>query len=402
MPDSIVIFYAPTWDAASQVSKHHMARYWAGRGKKVLFIEAPFHLLSLMTRPAEVKRLWRRFAGGEIKVLPNLWVTVAPIFFPYRAGLPLSGFVPFLALNQSIVKWKIGRLTRRLGISRPMVVVGSAISLPILESLNPSMILYHCSDDYTRNEAFPKSYITLEKKLSTKADLVICTAETLRVAKASLNKHTYAVTNGAQIEHFMRTQAQDISVANEIATLPKPVIGYIGTLFEWVDQEMLAFAAMQRPEWSFVLIGPKTVDISRLQRLPNVHILGPKPYDSLATYLKGFSVATIPFVIHDVTLRASPVKFYEYLASGVPIVATKLPDLEPFGDITSLIETKEEFLEALDNEVNGDTVEKRKARMERVKSHSWEAKFREIDRLVEQAFERQRNRDTSRLGTSIA
>jgi glycosyltransferase involved in cell wall biosynthesis len=173
-----------------------------------------------------------------------------------------------------------------------------------------------------------------------------------------------------------------------LQALPKPVIGYVGTVFEWIDQEMIAFAAQRHPEWSFVLVGPIATDVSRLRPLPNVHLIGPRPYAELPRYLKGFDVATVPFVFHDVTVRASPVKFYEYLASGVPVVATKLPDFEPLGRITGLVSSSQEFAEALERSVRTETPEKRSARMREAKNHSWEARFVQMDRLIEDAYVR--------------
>jgi glycosyltransferase involved in cell wall biosynthesis len=228
--------------------------------------------------------------------------------------------------------------------------------------------------------------------MAAHADLVICTAETLRQAKAPLNPRTYTVTNGAQVDHFVHTQDSGIRVAADIQGLPKPVIGYIGTVFEWVDQEMIAFAAQRHPDWSFVLVGPIATDVSRLRPLQNVHMIGPRPYAELPRYLKGFDAATVPFVFHDVTLRASPVKFYEYLASGVPVVATKLPDFESLGHVAELVSSPKEFADALERSIRTETPEKQAARMLEAKNHSWEARFVQIDRLIGDAYARRRDK----------
>ncbi|MBM3948383.1 MAG: glycosyltransferase family 1 protein [SAR202 cluster bacterium] len=386
--DSVIFIYAPTWDAASQVSKHHMARYWAAQGKRVLYVEAPFHAFSLFTRLREVQRLWRRYTNGPQEVTPNLWVAAVPILFPYRAGWPLAGFGPVLSVNQLLVRRRLRQVQKRFGLSNPLLVVGSAIANPFIDALGPSLVLYHCSDDYTRSPTFPSSYTKLEKSLTARADLVICTAETLRQVKASLNSYTYTVVNGAQVGHFAHTQDPQVRAAADLQGLPKPVIGYIGTVFEWIDQEMIAFAAKAHPEWSFVLVGPIATDVSRLRPLRNVHLVGPRPYTDLPAYLKGFDVATVPFVFHDVTLRASPVKFYEYLASGVPVVATKLPDFEPLGHMTELVSSPQEFTDALERAIRTETSEKQAARMREAKNHSWEARFAQVDGLIAEAYAR--------------
>ena len=153
---------------------------------------------------------------------------------------------------------------------------------------------------------------------------------------------------------------------------------------------MIAHAAEARPDWRFVFVGPIATDVSQLQVLPNVHFLGPRPYADLPGYLKGFDVTTVPFIFHDVTLRASPIKFYEYLASGVPVVASRLPDFEPFAHLAGIVTTPEEFVTALEDAIAYDTLDKRQARMAEAQNHSWEVRFTQIDRLIEEALERKK------------
>jgi glycosyltransferase involved in cell wall biosynthesis len=390
---TIIILYGPTWDAPSQVSKQHLARHWAQQGHRVLYVEAPFHPLSLASRPREVGRLWQRYIGGPKQVETNLWVQAYPVLFPYRAGWPLVGTDWMVRLNQALVRPQLTILCRRLGFHRPLVLVGTATALPLLDALEPSLVLYHCSDDYTRQSTFPTSFRELERDLITCCDLVICTSEALRQAKAHLHPHTYAVANGAQVVHFARTQAPNTPVAQELRDLPRPIVGYIGNVFQWLDQEMIAYAARERSEWSFVFVGPITTDVNQLQVLLNVHFLGPRPYDDLPSYLKGFDVTTVPFIFHDVTLRASPIKFYEYLASGVPLVASRLPDFESFAHLVGLVTTPDEFVAALEDAIAHDTLEKRQARMAEAQNHSWEARFAQIDRLIEEALAQKKERE---------
>ena len=165
-PEQCVLFlYAPTWDRASQVSKHHLARYWAKKGWRVLYVEDPFHPLSLATRPAETRRLWRRFVGGPTEVAENLWVQAYPSIFPYRAGWPLTGARWMLRLNQTVARRGLKSVCDRLGIRRPLVLVGSALATPLLDALEPALVVYHCSDDYTRQPTFPDGYADLERAL---------------------------------------------------------------------------------------------------------------------------------------------------------------------------------------------------------------------------------------------
>jgi glycosyltransferase involved in cell wall biosynthesis len=382
----VVFVYAPAWDGASQVSKHHLARYWASRGRRVLYVEAPFHPFSLARRLGEARRMWSRFIHGPVKVETNLWVQSSPVMYPYRNGWPLSSRRWLLKANHVITRFRLPVVCRKLGIHKPMVVVSSALAEPVLDALDASMTVYHCSDDFVMQPGFPDAYADLERRIFARSDLVICTAEALRQVKNNMHPRCYTVTNGAQIDHFARTQSPDVEMASELRGLTRPIIGYVGSVFEWLDQPMIAHAAKAHPDWSFVFVGPITTDVSVLKGLANVHLLGPRPYQNLPTYLKGFDVATVPFVFHDVTMRASPIKFYEYLASGVPVVATRLPDFRPFEHLAGLVSTKEEFVTALEQALQDDE-DQREARMAEARDHSWDSRFRRIDELIDETLQ---------------
>ena len=381
----VIFVYAPAWDGASQVSKHHMARYWASRGRRVLYVEAPFHPFSLATRPGETRRMWSRFLHSPVNVEPNLWVQASPVLYPYRAGWPLATRRWLLKLNHFMTRLRLPAVCRKLDLNDPMVVVSSALAEPVLDSVKASVTLYHCSDDFALQPSFPDSYADLERRVIARSDLVVCTAEALRQAKEGMHPRCYTVTNGAQIDHFARTQSPEVMVASELRELPRPIIGYVGSVFEWLDQPMIGQAAKAHPDWSFVFVGPITTNVSALKGLANVHFLGPKPYRDIPTYLKGFDVATVPFIFHDVTMRASPVKFYEYLASGVPVVATRLPDFLAFEHLAGLASTREEFVAALEQALQDDEGQ-REARMAEARNHSWDVRFRRIDELVDEAL----------------
>ena len=389
----VVILHGPTWDGASQVSKHHLARHWAAKGRRVLYVEAPFHPLSLMTRPAESRRLWGRFVDEPERVEPNLWVQAYPALYPFRAGWPWASSRLMLRVNLEVARRWLPDLCRRLGLRRPLVLVGSPVAGDLLERLTPDLVVYHCSDDYARQPTFPDGFANLETELMARSDLVICTAEALRQAKAGMHRNCHTVVNGVQVGHFARTQLPETASAPDLSDLPRPVVGYIGTVFEWLDQPMIANAARVHRDWSFVFVGPITTDVKLLRELPNIHFLGPRPYLDLLGYLKGFDVATVPFIFHDVTLRASPIKFYEYLASGVPIVASRLPDFEPLAHLTELVSNPSEFVLALENAVEHDSPAKRTRRMTEARNHSWETRFAEIDRLIRAAVDRKRSEE---------
>src|SRR5207249_3719514 len=137
------------------------------------------------------------------------------------------------------------------------------------------------------------------------------TSEMLCRDRLRFNANTHWVPNGVDLEHFSSIAAPAADVQN----IPGPVIGFIGGLSEWVDIDLIGDLAKRRTDWSIVLVGPIGVDVSRIQNLPNIRLLGARAYTTLPAYLAAMDVALIPFKRDRVTYYADPIKAYEYLAA---------------------------------------------------------------------------------------
>ena len=149
----------------------------------------------------------------------------------------------------------------------------------------------------------------IEAGLLRRADAVVVSAERLFRSKSPANPRTFLVRHGVDYDHFRGALAPETRVPDEIAALPRPILGYFGLIArDWVDVDLLVHVALRFPDASLVMLGKATMDVSRLEGLPNVHLLGRKPYAELPAYCKGFDVALIPFPISEVTLNANPLK----------------------------------------------------------------------------------------------
>jgi len=146
--------------------------------------------------------------------------------------------------------------------------------------------------------------------------------------------------------------------------------------------DLVAKLACERPKWSFVLVGPLGIDTSPLRGLANVRLLGPRPYAALPSYLARMDVGLIPFKRNQVTHHADPIKAYEYLAAGLPVVATDLPALQRLAHVVRLAETAPAFLVALDAAVIEGRDARRAERQAEAANHTWTASFETIERLV--------------------
>jgi glycosyltransferase involved in cell wall biosynthesis len=378
----IALLYAPPWDGPTRFSKHHLATYFAEHGARVLYIEAPL-------TPLGLKR-GRAFAADLVlaqrparRAGERLWVRRHFVPVPYHA---VSRFTSRRAANrlaQRLLAPIIRRDLRHLGMPSPVLIAGLPHAVDVVPFLPRRALVYHCADDYAHVRGFPATLPELEADLCRWADLVIATSETLCRGRRTWNPNTHWVPNGADVDHF----AQATAPAADMCELPRPVIGFVGGLSEWVDLHLIRELARSRPEWTFALVGPASIDTSAVRTLDNVRLLGPRPYAALPAYLAAMDVALIPFRHNPVTYHADPIKAYEYLAAGVPVVATDLPALRRLQHVLRLAGSTPSFLDQIQAALAEGRDARRDARRAEAARHSWASRFERIDALIRATLE---------------
>jgi hypothetical protein len=182
------------------------------------------------------------------------------------------------------------------------------------------------------------------------------------------------------VEHFAQGALETrYGLGDDLAT---PLIGYFGSWASWFDVDLVRTVAQKHPEWTFVLIGSGPADMSGLSQLANVKLIGEVPYHSLPAYLSEFDACIIPFKLLPVTATTDPVKFYEYLAAGKPVIATDLPELRPYRDMVCLAGTPSEFEQSIKRALAEDTDDKRRQRKAFAQRHSWPSRFLDYDQEI--------------------
>ena len=229
-------------------------------------------------------------------------------------------------------------------------------------------------------------------RLLERADVVIVSAERLLETKSRHNPNVHLVTHGVDVEHFRRACRPETAVPAELAALPRPVVGFFGLVADWVDLELLRGVAAARPEWSLVLLGKVDTDAGRLAALPNVHLLGRKSYESLPGYCKGFDVAVLPFAINELTLAANPLKLREYLAAGLPVVATPIPEVERLGELVRTGRDAPEFVARIEELLAAGRRGPDLEISRRMDVESWDEKVRRLGEIVAAAGRRPKAR----------
>jgi len=218
----------------------------------------------------------------------------------------------------------------------------------------------------------------MERHLLDRADLVVVSSEQLHRSKSTTHNPTVLVRHGVDFAHFRKALDIRTTIPMELRNLPRPIIGYFGLIAQdWVDVGLLAHVARTMPDASLVMLGKVTMEISALEKLPNVHLLGRKPYSSLPAYCKGFDVALIPFPISPLTLSANPLKAREYLAAGLPVVSAAIPEVQHLGQCR-IGADRESFVNqiraALDEP--GPSLD----RSETMRSESWVARLADVEK----------------------
>jgi glycosyltransferase involved in cell wall biosynthesis len=207
---------------------------------------------------------------------------------------------------------------------------------------NGDTILYEYIDEISEKisgKPIPPSIQKRHTMLLQNEDqcIVIATATALFEQVATFRTKNFClVTNGVRIEDFGRAEKTVPAEISRVVALNKPIIGYYGAFASWFDYQLLEAVAKQKPEWEFLLIGwdyDGTLAKSNLPALANVTVLGPVPYSMLSKYAQWFTVCTIPFLINEVTNATSPVKVFEYMAMGKPIVTTPLPECKKYSQV---------------------------------------------------------------------
>jgi glycosyltransferase involved in cell wall biosynthesis len=183
-------------------------------------------------------------------------------------------------------------------------------------------------------------------------------------------------------ELFAAALSEATAVPADLAALPQPVLGFYGTIQDWVDLKLIAALAGRHPEWSFALIGRTSVDTESLSKYPNVHFLGRKDHSTLPAYCKGFAVGLIPYILNERILHVNPIKLREYLSAGLPVVSTALPEVANYREFCHLAESPEEFERGIEIALRDDTPERRRQRSEAMRAETWERKVAEVGARV--------------------
>jgi glycosyltransferase involved in cell wall biosynthesis len=372
-----IICFAKDWDEDPTSNNHVMAEL--AKGNRVLWLNSVSTRTPNVASARDLKKIARKlasFARGARRVREGLWV-YTPIVLP----LPHSRWAR--AANRYILKVVLRVLRMRLGMGTFQLWTFLPNVADYVGGLGEDVSVYYCVDEWSKfNYVDNRRTAEAERRLVQKVDVVFAVAQSLVDSRRAINPETHLARHG--VDHALFAAALDdaTQVPDDLARVPGPVVGFYGTLQDWVDLDLICFMAKRHPDWSIVLIGKPMVDLSRLKEYPNVHVLGRKPHGQLPAYCKGFSVGIIPYVLNERLLHVNPIKLREYLSAGVPVVSVALPELVPYAGQCTIAHSYEEFDRGVEAAIRGDSPDKRRERSELMRGETWQARVADVCRHV--------------------
>jgi glycosyltransferase involved in cell wall biosynthesis len=318
------------------------------------------------------------FLRGLRELDKNLYV-----FTP--VALPLYGRSKIEKLNSLFVLLQVQLMMFRLGMKRPLIWTSIPSSYPIIKRLKRSGLVYLCSDKYDsyREITAQKRIKELDEQLLAMADVVFCASKLIYDHCRSFTERAYYLSHGVDYTLFNKVMTEDLAIPSDIEGIPRPIVGYFGSLTDSFDQENIFYCATKHPDLSFVLIGRTIDDFSRLASLPNVYFLGYKEYEELPAYGAQFDVCLLNWKMTEWIRHSNPLKTNEYLAMGKPVVSVPIDEIETtYENQISTARTKEEFCEMILREIETDSLEKRRRRAESVRSDTWEVQVERMSDCI--------------------
>ncbi|CAN5463374.1 glycosyltransferase family 1 protein [soil metagenome] len=371
-----ILCFSHDW-TGDPLSKTHLMRVLS-RENRILWINAIANRKPTASGK-DLSRIFKKlksFTEPVKEVEPNIHV-LNPLAIPAYGNEAVRSF------NQKFLIRQVKKAMRKLNFKNPINMVFNPAAGLLAGKLGESELIYYCVDEYTAFTGAASGLKEIEEDLFKKADLVIVSAEKLFETKHHFNENTFVIRHGTDWKHFRKSLDENTKIPDEIANLPKPIIGFHGLLADWVDFDLIKKTAEHFKDGSVVLIGKITVDAEKkikiLDDVKNIHFLGRKPYTELPNYCKGFDVALNPFEISELTLAANPLKVREYLAAGLQVVSTDIPEVRILKDCLVGV-SHADYIEKIECALHNP--KPREEVSDLIKHESWEAKIDELRRII--------------------
>lgn len=268
--------------------------------------------------------------------------------------------------------------------ARPFVLwFYTPMALPLAVNLPASFAVYDCMDDLASFRGAAPDMRQREDELLKRVGLVITGGRSLFASRKDRHPHVRLFPSSVDTEHFGAARAAGADPGDQ-APIATPRIGYFGVIDERLDMALIEGLATAEPNWHLVMLGPTVkIDPSTMPKRANIHWLGAKPYGQLPDYLRNWSAGFMPFALNEATRYISPTKTPEYLAAGLPLVSTPVPDVvSDYGDLVRFARDVPSFAATLQSAIGEYRVGWLAKVDTRLRLQSWDATWADIAALL--------------------
>lgn len=341
----ILSFGPDYWDGPRH-NRHYYCEALS-RHVKILFVSPPFYIVRILR---EIFKGTLNKSGLR-KVNDNLF-NYSPskfLFMIYRYRW-LDRFLKNLRIR------KIKKIMRRMGMEKPVLLIWHPAFLDMIGKFDESLVIYYVYDNISGYVGGSGQKSDNELQLLRSADIIFTLSQELYKENKKWAKEIYHMPNAVDFDLFSQARLAETTIPYEMTTIPKPRIGYIGTINEKVDIELLEYIADTRPDWSIVLIGRENYQTHSAKEKfiaftmrENVYRFNYVEYNHVPEYLKALDICMMCYIINDWTYYGDPSKMHEYLASGKPTIAVALPAIKEFENVIAIPTSREGWVSAIEN-----------------------------------------------------
>ncbi|MBT4811710.1 MAG: glycosyltransferase [Gammaproteobacteria bacterium] len=367
-----LIVFGEDWGGLPSSTQHLIRRL--SEGRKVVWVNS-IGLRQPHLTLHDLKRGWKKLFTPRSPAATTTSPPSEPfeVIHPRTIPAPRSRIARWIAVKLLIRQ--ILPVVNRLQLHRPILWTSLPTAADLHGELGESALLYYCGDDFSGLAGVDHNTIAAhEAKLSREADLILVASE--RLTHRFPPSTTQLVPHGVDYTLFT-TPTQP---ATDLPNNGHPTAGFYGSISSWLDQELLCNTMQRLPEWNFVLIGRVECDLSRLEGIGNLTLLGERPHHQLPRYSQHWDVSILPFLDNRQIRACNPLKLREYLAAGRPVVSTPFPASTPYLDHLQQVNSPEEMANALQQSLEDTCSEERRAS---VCGETWSARANQIEQHLE-------------------
>jgi teichuronic acid biosynthesis glycosyltransferase TuaH len=387
----VIILGIAKYDGQFESTSYTVAKYLA-QDNDVYYVDYPYTWKDYLTQRDEAymkrKHLFSSNSDGLLTTdFERLKVVITPPVLSINFLKESKFYRYLLSINEKIIAKRIRKAIRAERIKEAVYINSFNFHYPNLTKLlSPALSVYHCVDPLILWHDRKHGLIS-EKLLVQESDLVVCTSRQLYEEKKGLNHFTYFIPNAADLRHSSKAMDPGLIVHEKLSSISKPIIGYFGNIERRIDYNLLAEVIKTNPDKSFVFAGPVQDGFvpDSFSKLENAYFIGRIPYSEMPAVIKAFNVAMIPFKKDEVSSTIFPLKLFEYLGAGKPVVATDFNlDLKEFtGEEVAYCGSPETFSAAIQDAITNDNDASKQRRVAVAAENSWDKRLAEFKFLIE-------------------